>query len=310
LEHDVTQQNAFGTPALAGVFTALVTPMAPDGAIDWPALDRLVDAQIEAGVAGLCACGTTGEAATLTAEEREAVVARVVRQARGRVRIMAGTGSNATQATIAAQARAQALGADYGLVVTPYYNRPSQQGLLAHYRAIAAACSLPMVLYNVPSRTGCDMLPQTIAQLAELPQVVGVKEATGDLGRLDYLRSVVPAEFALLGGDDPSTCAFMLTGGHGIISVASNCVPAAMVELAAQAQRADVAAARAQQDRLLPLFTALGAETNPVPIKSAMALAGQLTEALRLPLLPATTQTRARLREVLAAGGWLGGAST
>lgn len=271
-------------PVLTGAITALVTPMLLKGAVDWGALDHLVEVQIDQGIDGLCACGTTAEAATLDEAERDAIILRVVKAARGRVPVIAGTGHNSTRMTIEAHKRAQALGADFGLVVTPYYNKPTPEGLYAHYKAVAEASSLPIIMYNVPSRTGCDMQPDVIVELAALPSIQGVKEATGDLGRLDALRSRVDGRFALLSGDDATSCAFTLMGGDGVISVTSNVVPKAMAQLMAHARQGKLQEARAAQDALLALFDILFVESNPIVVKAAMAMQKQLQEVYRLPL--------------------------
>lgn len=282
-------------PVLHGTITALVTPMLLDGAIDWGALDRLVQVQIDRGVSALCACGTTAEAATLDDAERDAIILRVVRGARGRVPVLAGTGHNSTRTTIATHQRAQALGADYGLVVTPYYNRPTPQGLLAHYEAVAKASTMPIILYNVPARTGCDMQPETIAQLSQIPGIQGIKEATGELRRLDVLRTRVDKHFALLSGDDESSCAFIMMGGDGVIGVTSNVVPELMSDLVRQAQRGDLPAARSKQDELRELFDILFIEPNPIVVKAAMALQKQIKEAFRLPLCSMQPKNRSKL---------------
>jgi 4-hydroxy-tetrahydrodipicolinate synthase len=273
--------------------------MLPRGAVDWGALDRLVEVQIDQGISGLCACGTTAEAATLDEAERDAVILRVVKAARGRVPVLAGTGHNSTRMTIAAQQRAQALGADFGLVVTPYYNKPTPQGLLAHYEAVAQASTLPIIMYNVPSRTGCDMQADIIAQLSQMPQIQGIKEATGQLSRLDGLRAHVDSSFALLSGDDASSCAFVLMGGDGAISVASNVVPKAMSTLMTEARQGNAQAARDQHDALVALFDILFVESNPIVVKAAMALQKQLTEAFRLPLCGMQAANRNKLEAVM-----------
>lgn len=286
-------------PVLQGAITALVTPMLAKGAVDWGALDRLVEVQIDQGISGLCACGTTAEAATLDEAERDAIILRVVKAARGRVPVIAGTGHNSTRMTIEAQKRAKAIGADFGLVVTPYYNKPTPQGLVAHYTAVAEATTLPIIMYNVPSRTGCDMQPSVIAELSQLPQVQGIKEATGDLGRLDALRAHVDSTFALLSGDDASSCAFVLMGGDGVISVTSNVVPKPMSELMQHARKGELQAARRTQDQLLALFGILFVESNPIVVKAAMAMQKQITEAFRLPLCSMQDANRAKLQSIM-----------
>ena len=291
-------------PAFAGTFTALVTPMQPGGAVDWPALDRLVDAQLAAKVDGLVVCGSTGEAATLEAEERLEALRRVVARVSKRVQVLFGSGAQATRATVQAQKAAEAAGADATLVVTPFYNRPTPEGLLRHFREVAEAAQVPVILYNVPSRTGCDLRPELVAQLAQLPRIVGLKDATGELDRLAWLREATPSTFALLSGDDPSAAAACLLGADGLISVASNVVPAEVAELVRAARDGKIDETRGLQRRLRPLFVALGLETNPVPIKTALALRGEVAEAFRLPLCEMQPRPRQKLLEALQAGGW------
>lgn len=290
---------------LRGVLTALVTPMNRDGSIDGRALDGLVDAQLEAGIDGLVPCGSTGEAATLTAEERLQVTRRVVERVAGRIPVITGTGTNSTSGTIENQKRVQESGVDATLVVTPYYNKPTPEGLYRHFAAVAEAATLPIVAYNVPGRTGCDMKPATVARIAKLPHVVGIKEATGDIDRVAEIRRSTSPEFAILSGDDGTTCPFVLLGGDGVISVASNVAPREMVAMVRAAQRGDVATARAQHDKLRPLFEALFFESNPIPVKAALAMLGCIQEAYRLPLCEMGTENRNRLQAVLREGVWL-----
>ena len=284
--------------------TALVTPFNRDGSLDLVALDALIDAQIDAGISGLVPCGTTGETATLTAAERDQVVSRVVTRVNKRISVVVGTGSNCTVSTVENQRRAQALGADYGLVVTPYYNKPSPEGLFRHYSAVAEAVPLPLLVYNVPSRTGGDIKPDTMHRLRAVPHIVGIKEATGDLDRVAPLRRS-NAAWSLLSGDDGSTCAFVLMGGDGVISVLSNAAPADMVALVNAARAGNLVQARQHQARLRGLMAALFLEANPAPVKTAMALQGRVQEVFRLPLCELQPANRAALSEVLRAGGWL-----
>lgn len=286
-------------PLWHGTLTALLTPMTAAHSVDVDALDALVEAQIGAGIQGLVACGTTGEAATLTPAEWSQVVGRVVEVSAGRVPVMAGAGAQGTQSTIDAVRRAQDLGVQGALVVTPFYNRPTQTGLRLHFEAVAEACPLPQMLYNVPSRTGCDLSMATAVALSQHPNIIGIKEATADLGRLDDgLRGARPG-FVLLSGDDNTACAFTLMGGHGVISVASNLVPETMVAMVRAAHAGDREAATAAHRSLVPLLKALGLETNPLPIKTAMALRGMMAEQFRLPLCPMRAETRAALAGVL-----------
>jgi 4-hydroxy-tetrahydrodipicolinate synthase len=286
-----------------GAHTALVTPMHTDGQVDHVALKNLVERQIEAGIAGLIACGTTAEAATLTETERLDVIRTVVSQAGGRVPVMAGVGTQSTSTTIAALQHAQAAGVQAVLVVTPYYNKPTQAGLEAHYRAIADASALPVMMYNVPSRTGCDLAPETVRVLAQHPRLFGIKDATGDLNRIDALRGRVPSTFVQLSGDDNTACAFTLMGGHGVASVLSNILPKQMVALIDAARQGNLPTAHSVQGALAPLFDAMGYETNPIPIKTALAIQGHITEAFRLPLCTMQPTLRSQLSRVLHAAG-------
>ncbi len=271
------------TPALTGAFTALYTPFTATGQVDEPALRALCERQVAAGV-GLVPCGTTGETPTLTGAERDLVVQTAVEVAAGRVPVIAGTGSNDTRSTVEATRRARDLGADAALVVVPYYNKPPQSSLVAHFTAIADEGGLPIVLYNVPSRSGANMESHTSLRLAEHPHVIAIKEAAGDLEQLQRLIFEAPKGFSVLSGDDAWTLPLMLLGGHGVISVAANVVPDEMAALVRAARAGDLEAARAHQARLLPLFRALFCVTNPIPVKRAAALLGHCRPDLRLPL--------------------------
>jgi 4-hydroxy-tetrahydrodipicolinate synthase len=294
-----------------GALTALITPMRrdPGGApeLDEAAIVALTEAQIAAGIHGLVPCGTTGEASTLSVAEHLRVVELVVQTARRRVPVLAGAGTNDTARAIELARACKALGADGTLQVTPYYNRPTQAGLVAHFRAIARASELPVVLYNVPVRTGCDLLPETVAELADEPLVVGIKEATADMNRAARLRELLRhrPDFALLSGDDFTVFPFLALGGHGVISVTSNIAPQWVAELcdAAAAGRWDHA--RALHDRHYPLARALSGQPNPIPVKAAAALQGRCAEALRLPLLPLDPHGRETLADSLRTLGLL-----
>ena len=289
----------------SGVMTAIVTPMA-GGAVDEAALRSLVRAQIAGGVSGLVACGSTGEAATLTGDEQAAVVRAVVDEASGAVPVIAGVGARSTHGAIAEARRGADCGADGLLVVTPAYNKPTQDGLLAHFTAVADATKLPNVLYNVPGRTACDLKPATVGTLAEHPRIVAIKEATGDLTRAADVRRVVPADFALLSGDDFTYLPFIATGGDGCISVLSNIAPAQLVAIdtAARAGRRDEALAA--HLALLPLMRALFVESNPIPVKTAAAWLGLIPGAeLRLPLTPLTEGGADALEAALLTAGFL-----
>ena len=290
---------------LNGVLTALVTPMNTDGSIDFGALDALVDAQIDAGIDGLVPCGTTGESATMTADERERVITQVVKRTNGRCTVVAGAGANSTAVAVEHQKRAAGTGADYALVVTPSYNKPTHAGLYKHYEALLQAADIPIIVYNVPGRTGCDMLPHTVIDIAQMDGIVSVKEATADIDRVAEIRAGVADDFKILSGDDGTTCPFVLLGGDGVISVTSNLVPAQMVAMVHAALAGDVASARQQHDRMRPLFEALFIESNPIPVKTALAMAGQVQENYRLPLCAISDGAREQLARVLEAGKWI-----
>jgi 4-hydroxy-tetrahydrodipicolinate synthase len=287
-----------------GVFTALVTPFR-DGALDERALHDLVELQIGAGVDGLVPCGSTGEAATLSHAEHRRVVEVVVAAARGRVQVLAGTGSNSTAEAIALTRHAKEAGADGALLISPYYNKPTQQGIVAHYAEIARQTAFPLVIYNIPGRTASNVLPDTLARLAEIEQVVGVKEASGSLDQMAHVIAAVPDAFAVLSGDDSLTLPLLAIGGAGVISTCSNLVPAEMVELVRAFRAGDVERARALHYRLLPLFDALFVETNPIPIKAALALRGVVLEELRLPLTRLSPPSRERLQVAMKELGLL-----
>jgi 4-hydroxy-tetrahydrodipicolinate synthase len=299
------------TITLRGAFTALVTPMTPTGALDEPTLVRMVERQIDAGINGLVPVGTTGESPTLTAEEDQRVIGLTVETVRRRgvaelTPVVAGTGSNDTSSAITYTRRAADLGADAALVVAPYYNKPDQRMLEAHYRAIADEGGLPVVVYNVPGRTGCNINADTLLRLAEHPRIVAVKEASANLEQIMTIVRDRPAGFSVLSGDDSWTLPIMGVGGDGVISVASNEVPQVMVQLCAAALSGDWDTARRVHERHLDLFRANFLTSNPVPVKAAMAEMGLIEDVLRPPLLPLDDANRARLREVLAGLGLLG----
>jgi 4-hydroxy-tetrahydrodipicolinate synthase len=283
----------------------MVTPFKRDGSVDEPALRRLVDWQIDEGIHFLVPCGSTGEAATLSAAEHRRVVEVVVEQARGRVPICAGAGSNDTRRAIALSHEMKAAGATHLLHVTPMYNKPPQRGLVAHFRAIAESVDLPIVLYNVPGRTGGNLEARTALELAKIPNIVAVKEASGNLAQIgDILRGRSPG-FAVLSGDDALTLAVMAGGGEGVISVVSNATPRAMSDLTNRMAAGDVAGARALHDRLWSWMQAAFIEPNPIPVKRALALMGRIENVLRLPLVPLADAHEAAVRESLVAAGAL-----
>jgi len=281
-----------------GVFTALITPFR-EGAVDERALRELVELQIAAGVDGLVPCGSTGEAATLSHAEHRRVIEVVVAGARGRVRVVAGTGSNSTSEAIALTRHAKEAGADGALLISPYYNKPTQDGVVAHYAAIAAETSFPLVVYNIPGRTGSNLLPSTFARLAEIEQIVGAKESSGDLNQMAHLIASVPESFVVLSGDDWATLPLLSIGGKGAISTTSNVAPSEIVSLVRAFRAGDLARARDVHYRLLPLFDALFCETNPIPVKAAVAMRGLCREDIRLPLTPLTEPNRERLQVVM-----------
>ncbi|HEV7323194.1 MAG TPA: 4-hydroxy-tetrahydrodipicolinate synthase [Ensifer sp.] len=283
---------------LEGAITALVTPFR-DGKVDIVGLMSLVEWQIRHGISGIVACGTTGEAPTLSRAERAMVIERCVEVAEGRIPILAGTGTNSTETTIALTQEARALGADAALVVAPYYSKPSQEGLFRHFEAVTSAVDLPIIIYNVPSRTGVDLAARTIERLAALPGIVGIKDATGDLGRFLTSSTAVKSRLCQLSGHDQTALPFNLCGGHGTISVASNVVPRLMVAMHQAIATGNVASAIAIHERLRPLLAALERETNPGPIKYALHLVRALSPEMRLPLTPIAPETAAEIRAAL-----------
>jgi len=281
-----------------GAMTALVTPFR-GGEVDTRALEALVEAQIAGGINALVPCGSTGEAATLTHEEHLAVVRAVVRAARGRLPVIAGTGSNSTAEAIRLTRGAEEAGADAALLISPYYNKPTQDGIYRHYAAVADATGLPLILYNIPGRTGSNITPDTIARLARLPNIAGVKEASGNLAQVLEIIDESGADFGIYSGDDILTLPIMAAGGHGVIAVGANLMPRAYVELTDALLAGDLERARMQNHRLLPLMMALTLEVNPIPVKTALAMMGQCADEFRLPLTPMSPGARVRLEDVL-----------
>lgn len=283
-----------------GIFTALVTPFDAAGAVDWPALDRLIERQIEAGVRGLVAVGTTGEAATLSPEEQLAVIAHVVGRAQGAAYVMAGTGSNDTARTIIATRRAAEAGVDGVLLVCPYYNRPNQAGLRAHFTAVAQAVPVEIMLYSVPGRSGVALAPETAGALARgCANIVAIKEAGGDPARVTALRAAAGPDFAVHCGDDGLALPFYALGACGLTSVLSNLRPAEVVALHRAWAEGDTARALALHERLAPLAAALFLEPSPAPVKRALALDGLMGAAVRLPLVPISAAAEASLRAAI-----------
>ncbi len=307
-----TRSPSTTRPHLRGALTALVTPFGADGAVDERALRELVRWQVLAGIDGLVPCGTTGESPTLTEAERDRVIAVTLetvaeRPSRKRVAVVAGTGTNDTAATIRATRRAASLGADAALIVTPYYNRPNQRMLDAHFRAVADDGGLPIVVYNVPSRTGANVEADTFLRLAEHPRVVGVKEASGNLEQIARICRERPRDVAVLAGDDAWTLPVLALGGSGVVSVAGNEIPGELVSLCAAALAGDWSGARRIHERWLPLFLAnFRGAPNPVPVKAALAMMGVLdSDAVRAPLLPLDDEARGQLADLLRAHGLL-----
>lgn len=289
-------------PLFKGVITALITPLR-DGTVDEAAFTALLERQIAAGVHGVVPMGTTGESATLTVDEHKRVVALCVEKSAGRVRVIAGAGSPSTDKAIELVRHAKTVGADGALVVTPYYNRPSQAGLKAHFEAVADAVQLPMLLYNVPGRTGVDLADDVTIALAKHPNVVGIKDATGDMGRVSRMRAGIGEGFALISGDDPSFLGYLAHGGHGVISVSSNVAPEGMVALYDAVQRGDLESARLWQDRLIALHKALFLDNSPAPTKYALAKLGLCGEDVRLPLARTDEAVRPSIDRAMAAAG-------
>ena len=290
---------------IVGSTVALVTPMLDDGSIDYAALRRLIDWHIDEGTDCIGVVGTTGESPTVSVEEHCEIIRVAVEHARGRVPVMAGTGANSTSEAIELSRFAQQVGADCALSVVPYYNKPSQEGLYRHFRAIAEAVDLPLLLYNVPGRTVADLLPETVLRLAEVPGIVGIKEASGDIERAAWLVKQAPKGFSIHSGDDGTAIALMLLGGHGNVSVTANVAPRLMHELCAAAMRGDARAASEIHLRLLPLHQNLFCEPSPAPTKWALARLGRCGAALRLPIVPLTAAGEARVEQALRDSGLL-----
>ena len=284
----------------SGVGTALVTPFTRTGAIDEPALRALVTRQVEGGVHFVVPCGTTGETPTLSADERERVVRITVEICAGRIPVLAGVGGYDTAEVAATASAVEGLGVQGLLSVTPYYNKPTQEGLYQHYAAIAASTSLPIIVYNVPGRTGCNVEPRTLVRLAAIPNIVAVKEASGNMTQICEVCRLVPDGFTVLAGDDALALPAMAVGGKGVISVASNVVPDRMARLVNAALAGDFAAARAEHHALLPLMLVNFIESNPIPVKAALAMMELCDEVYRLPMVPPSEASRGRIRQTLA----------
>jgi 4-hydroxy-tetrahydrodipicolinate synthase len=290
---------------LRGCGTALVTPFEHDEAIDEEALARLVDYQIEGGVDFLVPCGTTGESVTMSDDEQARVVELTIKGSAGRVPVVAGAGGYNTREAIHRVKRYAELGADAILSVTPYYNRPTQEGLYEHYRAIAEASSVPIILYNVPGRTGCNLEPATVARLADVDRIIGIKEASGNISQIGEIASLVASSFRIFAGDDSVVLPVTALGGVGVVSVASNLLPRQVSDLAHACVAGLYDQARALNRSLLPIFKAMFIETSPIPVKAALAMIGMIEEVYRLPLVPIAESNRARLKQTLVEAGVL-----
>jgi len=291
------------TGMITGSIVALVTPMRADGAVDHEALAKAVDRVIEAGSAAIVSVGTTGESATLDVDEHTDVIRRTIDVAAGRVPIIAGTGANSTAEAIHLTAAAKAAGADAALLVTPYYNKPPQEGLYRHFKAVAEAVDIPQILYNVPGRTAVDMLPSTVERLADVPNIVGLKEAKGDLDRVRELVALGLPDFALYSGDDATARDSILLGFHGDISVTANVAPEGMARMCAAALAGDAETAAAIDADLAALHRSLFVEPNPIPVKWALAELGLIDEGIRLPLVPLDPAFHAEVRAAIKAAG-------
>jgi len=287
-----------------GSFVALITPFR-NGQVDEPAFKKFVNWQVAQGTNGLVPCGTTGESPTLSHEEHEAVIEMCVAAAKGRVPVMAGTGSNSTEEAISLTRHAQKAGCDAALVVTPYYNKPTQEGLYLHYAAIAKSVKIPIFIYNIPGRCAVDMSVETMGRLAQIKNIVGVKDATGDLTRPGLQRLACGPEFVQLDGDDGTALAFNATGGTGCISVTGNIAPRLVAKMQAASLKGDGKTALKLQDQLMPLHKALFAETSPGPVKYAASLLGICTDEVRLPLGPIASATKERVRAAMKGAGLL-----
>lgn len=290
---------------ISGSLVALVTPMDSRGDLDWPALERLIDFHLKHGTDGIVAVGTTGESATLDMAEHKDAIRFVVDKVAGRIPVIAGTGANSTREAVELTEAARSVGADACLLVTPYYNKPTQEGLYQHFRFIAEAVSIPQILYNVPGRTACDMLPETVERLADTPNIVGIKEATGDLQRGRELIERVGDRMQVYSGDDATAAELMLLGGKGNISVTANVAPRMMHDICQAAMQGDADNARRLNDALMPLHKTLFIESNPIPVKWALHEMGLIGEGLRLPLTPLSPRCHEPVREALRQCGLL-----
>ncbi len=284
---------------IRGSIVALVTPMLENNQLDWNSLDHLVEFHLEQKTDAIVAVGTTGESATLNEHEHCEVIARVVKKVAGRIPVIAGTGSNSTQEAIDLTRKAAEVGANACLLVTPYYNKPTQEGLYLHYKSIADAVDIPQILYNVPSRTHCDLLTETVIRLSSIPNIIGLKDATGEINRLDDLRNGCPDEFLLYSGDDATACEFCLFGGNGVISVTANVAPRLMSEMISAATVGDKGRAEQINQQLVALHTDLFVESNPIPVKWAVHEMGLIPAGIRLPLTRLSAVNEKTIRDAM-----------
>jgi len=290
---------------IKGSIVAIVTPMHEDGSLDYPGLRKLIDWHVAEGTDGIVIVGTTGESATVNVQEHCELIKFTVEHAKGRIPIIAGTGGNSTDEAIMLTQYAKDAGADAALVVVPYYNRPTQEGMYRHFKAIAEAVDLPIILYNVPGRTVADMSNETVLRLSAIPNIVGLKDATGNIGRGLELLRLAPKSFAVYSGDDPTAMTLMFCGGAGNISVTANVAPRAMHELCVAAMKGDIAKAVEINNKVIPLHAKLFVEPNPVPVKWALAEMGMMPAGLRLPLAPLAAEYHDTVRAALREAGVL-----
>ncbi len=290
---------------ISGSMVAIVTPMDAHGALDWQALTKLVDFHLQERTDSLVVVGTSGESATLNVEEHVEVIRRVVDQVKGRIPVIAGTGANCTREAVELTRNAKSVGADACLLVTPYYNKPTQEGLYQHFKHIAEAVAIPQILYNVPGCTVCDMLADTVVRLSAVPNIIGIKEATGNIARAKDIIARVPSDFYVYSGDDATAYELMLAGGKGNISVTANIAPRAMHELCQLAMAGDAEGAKALNDRLMPLHENLFLEANPIPVKWALQQMGLIEQGIRLPLTWFSEQYHDTLRQAMRQSGIL-----
>lgn len=288
----------------SGSFVAIVTPFA-NGKFDEKTMAELIEFQISNGTHGIVPCGTTGESATLSPEEHERVVAATVEMVHKRVPVIAGTGSNSTQEAVSLTKHAKTAGADGALLITPYYNKPTQEGLFRHFEAIARSVDLPLILYNIPGRTSINMLPSTVARLSQIESIVGIKEGSGSLQQVSDIIHQTKDDFLVLSGDDPLTLPMMALGGKGVITVTANVAPKDMSSMVSAALNSDFQEARRLHFKLAPIFGALFLETNPIPVKAALAMMGKGSDEVRLPLTTLAKEFRPKLKEALQTSGVL-----